>query len=147
MFSQKCSATVDDETFECCELRKDTDFGTFLSLAASSSPKPCDQYTEEDIARGSPANQSYLYEVATGHDPDQTGVLRGLDYTVEFDREAMISMYAHIYPTASAPSSAPSAATTVPSPTPRSSSDASVCNEGIVAVTLALALAALFVNN
>ncbi|KAL3909478.1 MAG: hypothetical protein SGARI_002577 [Bacillariaceae sp.] len=97
VFNRKCSADLEIQTFQCYELAEFTDFAFFVSQAEASPPENCTQYTTEEIANGSPTQQSYLYSVYLEEKLGNTDYLiaTGPSWTSSLENTvALLSMYA-----------------------------------------------------
>ncbi|CAB9528840.1 expressed unknown protein [Seminavis robusta] len=111
VWNRRCYFDAGDELFECFHLAPDTDFSAFVNQAEANPPQPCD-YSEEEIARGSPTNASYIYQVVISKPPSFISFRRGPESTATLDVDsAMMTMYAKV--TSSQKTPEPTASLTV----------------------------------
>ena len=127
VFNQRCFSDVGLQTFDCYQLGPDTDYSSFFSQVESSDLPDC-EYSEEEVAAGSPVSPSFLYQVVleeekgAGAGPvfgDTT--FTGPDPTASFDSDlALLAMHASVKekppgsPTAAASTNDPAQAPTLP---------------------------------
>lgn len=103
VFNQRCFSDIGLQTFECYQMELNTDYSFFLSEVESSDLPDC-EYSEEQIADGSPASPSFLYRVTleeaifTEHGGTTSNVtLTGPNPTDTFDTDlALVTMYAFV---------------------------------------------------